>query len=116
MFYRRRIDTSAYLVLWQVGVAGDRSFARFSTGAAYRQVLVDVLARDYEPTHEVILYQAATLPMHKPRIERLALGDLPGADLDMHVTVVLPPAKTLEADVETRNRLAALDLSVAETT
>ena len=30
------------LVLWQVGVAGDRSFARFSTGAAYRQVLVDV--------------------------------------------------------------------------
>ncbi len=35
MFYRRRIDTSAYLVLWQIGVAGDQSFARFSTGAHY---------------------------------------------------------------------------------
>jgi hypothetical protein len=31
MYYRRRVDTSAYLILWQVGVAGDQSFARFST-------------------------------------------------------------------------------------
>jgi len=116
MFYRRRVDTSAYLVLWQVGVAGDRSFARFSTGAEYRQVLVDVLARDYDTAHEVILYQAATLPMHKPRIERLALRELPGAAIDMHVTVVVPPATALQPDMEIRNRLAALDLSVAETT
>jgi hypothetical protein len=114
MFYRRRIDPSAYLVLWQVGVAGDRSFARFSTGAAYRQVLVDVLSRDYDTSHEVISSQAATLPMHKPRIERLALGDLPGADIDMQVTVVLPPGKSLQADLETRNRLAELDLAVPE--
>jgi hypothetical protein len=54
--------------------------------------------------------------MHKPRIERLALGELPGADIDMHVTVVLPPAKALQADLDTRSRLAALDLSVPETT
>ena len=32
MFYRRRIDPSAYLVLWQVGIAGDRSLRRFATG------------------------------------------------------------------------------------
>ena len=25
MFYQRQIDPSAYLVLWQVGVAGDKS-------------------------------------------------------------------------------------------
>ena len=95
-------------------MAGDRSFARFSTGAAYRQVLVDILARDYDTTHEVILYQAATLPMHKPRIERLPLGELPGAEIDMQVTVVIPPAKALEIDLETRSRLAALDLSAPE--
>lgn len=47
MFYRRNVGPSAWLVLWQVSLAGDRSLARFSTGAAYRQVLVDVLARDY---------------------------------------------------------------------
>ena len=36
MFYRRRVDTAAYLILWQIGVAGDRSLARFATGAPYR--------------------------------------------------------------------------------
>jgi precorrin-6B methylase 1 len=109
MLYRRRIDTSAYLVLWQVGVAGDQSLARFSTGAAYRQVLVDVLARDYDLEHEVILYKAVTLPMHQPRIERLRLRDLPGANVDTHLTVVIPPGTRLQADPTVRQRLAALD-------
>jgi hypothetical protein len=108
MLYRRRIDTSAYLVLWQVGVVGDLSFARFSTGAAYRQVLVDVLARDYPLTHEVILYWAATLPTHQPRIERLPLGKLPEADIDLQATLVIPPAQALERDPEIRERLLAL--------
>jgi hypothetical protein len=109
MLYRRRIDTSAYLVLWQVGVAGDQSLARFSTGAAYRQVLVDVLARDYELEHEVILYEAVTLPMHQPRIERLRLQDMPAASVNTHVTLVIPPATGLQADPTVRQRLAVLD-------
>jgi precorrin-6B methylase 1 len=111
MLYRRRIDTSAYLVLWQVGVAGDQSLARFSTGAAYRQVLVDVLARDYDLEHEVILYEAVTLPMHQPRIERLRLRELPAANVDTHVTLVIPPGTRLQADPTVRRRLAALDSS-----
>jgi tetrapyrrole (corrin/porphyrin) methylase-like protein len=113
MLYRRRIDTSAYLVLWQVGVAGDQSLARFSTGAAYRQVLVDVLARDYDLGHEVILYKAVTLPMHRPHIERLSLRDLPAADVDMHMTLVIPPGSRLQADPTVREWLAALDSRVS---
>jgi len=110
MLYRRRVDTAAYLVLWQVGVAGDQSLARFATGAAYRQVLVDVLARDYDLDHEVILYKAVTLPMHQPRIERLRLRDLAAADVDTHVTLVIPPGSSLQADPAVRECLAALDL------
>lgn len=110
MFYRRRIDTCAYLVLWQVGVAGDKSLARFATGAAYRQVLVDVLARDYDLDHEVIIYKAATLPLHQPQIERVPLRRLPDTAIDMHATVVIPPAGALQPDQEIRARLAALDL------
>ena len=109
LFHKRRIDPSAYLIVWQVGVAGDKSLARFSTGSAYRQVLVDVLARDYPLTHEVILYRATTLPMQRSRMERVKLGDLPTAAVDMHVTMVVPPAAALEPDRETRARLAALD-------
>jgi uncharacterized protein YabN with tetrapyrrole methylase and pyrophosphatase domain len=115
MFYRRRIDPAAYLILWQVGVAGDRSFARFSTGAAYRQVLIDVLARDYTLDHEAILYTAATLPVQQPRIERLALRELPRTDVDLHATLVIPPARKLEPDSLIRKRLDALDAALKRT-
>jgi uncharacterized protein YabN with tetrapyrrole methylase and pyrophosphatase domain len=115
MLYRRRIDTSAYLVLWQVGVAGDRSLMRFATGAAYREVLVDVLARDYGRDHEAIVYKVATLPTQRPRIERITIGQLPAIDIDMHATVVIPPATALEPDEPIRERLAALDRSAART-
>lgn len=115
MLYRRKVDASAYLILWQVGVAGDQSLKRFSTGTAYRQVLVDVLARDYPLDHEITIYEAAILPINRPRIERLKLGDLATANIDMHVTVVIPPARILQPDHEIRDRLAALDLSITET-
>jgi len=116
MFYQRRIDPTAYLVLWQVGIAGDQSLARFSTGAAYRQVLVDVLARDYPLDHEIIVYRCATLPIHEPHIEKITLGKLPGSDIDLDMTVVIPPARALEPNHAIRERLGALDLQVAEDT
>lgn len=113
LFYQRRIDPTAYLVLWQVGLVGDQSLARFSTGPAYKQVLVDVLARDYPLDHELIIYRSATLPIQQPRIERVRLGDLPQAKVEMADTVVLPPARPLQPDTEIRARLAALDVATA---
>ncbi len=109
LFYRRRIDPTAYLVLWQVGLVGDQSLARFSTGPAYRQVLVDVLAQDYPLSHEVTLYRAPTLPIQPARIERLPLGGLPQAEVGMADTMVLPPAGPLQVDHAMRARLSALD-------
>ena len=109
LFYQRRIDPTAYLVLWQAGLVGDQSLTRFSTGAAYRQVLVDVLARDYPLDHEVIIYRAPTLPIQQARIERVPLGELTQAELGMADTVVVPPARPLQADPAIRARLAALD-------
>jgi precorrin-6B methylase 1 len=109
LFYRRRIDPTAYLVLWQVGLVGDQSLARFSTGPAYRQLLVEVLARDYPLDHEVIIYRAPTLPIHAARIERCTLAGLPQAEIGMADTVVLPPARPLEVDAAMRARLAELD-------
>lgn len=113
LFYQRRIDPTAYLILWQVGVVGDQSMARFSTNAAYRQVLVDVLARDYPLNHEVIIYRAATLPIDRPRMERITLGALPRAVIGMAETIVLPPARPMLVDPEILARLDALDRAVA---
>jgi precorrin-3B methylase len=116
LFYQRRIDPTAYLVLWQVGLVGDQSLARFSTGPAYRELLVEVLARDYPLDHEVIIYRTPTLPIQQARIERVALGELPQADIGMADTVVIPPVGPLQVDTEMRARLKALDLAMAEGT
>ena len=113
LFYERRIDPTGYLVLWQVGLVGDLSLKRFSTGAAYRQVLVDLLSQDYPLDHEVIIYRGATLPIEKPRIHRLALRDLPNAKLTAEETVVLPPAAPLKLNLAMRERLAELDKAYA---
>ncbi len=115
MLYRRQLDTSAYLVVWQIGVAGDQSLSRFATGIEYRKVLLDVLLRDYPAEHEVILYESATLPTQPPRIERLPLSALPTASFDLHATLVIPPARALQPDRQIRARLAHLDALRATT-
>src|SRR3546814_10678983 len=66
MFYRRRIAPPPYLVLWQVGVAGDRSVRRSSTGRDHRRLLVERLAEDYPPDHSVHRYDSATHPTMPP--------------------------------------------------
>ncbi|GLQ96200.1 hypothetical protein GCM10007863_06180 [Dyella mobilis] len=109
MLYRRRIDPSAWLILWQIGLAGDKTNLRTTTGPAYRQVLVEILARDYPLDHEVIIYQAATLPIQTPRIERLALEMLPRAEVGMTDTLAIPPARGMEMDPGVLAQLHALD-------
>jgi len=109
LFYKRRIDPTAYLVLWQAGVAGDRSLAKFSTGTEYRSVLVDVLARDYPLDHPLIIYRAATLPIEEPRIERVRLADIANARVELADTLVIPPARPLEVNQRVLARLARLE-------
>ncbi len=107
------LNNQAYLVLWQVGLVGDQSMKRFSTGPEYRQVLVDVLRRDYPLEHEVIIYRGATLPIEHPRIRKVALGELPATDISAEETVVIPPASKLRRHEETRRRLSMLDQTQA---
>src|SRR3546814_15863240 len=66
MFYRRRIDPSAYLVLWQVGVAGDRSVRRSSTGRTHCRLLVERIAHDSPHDQAAPLTSPATLPTIAP--------------------------------------------------
>lgn len=109
VFYKVPINPTACLVLWQVGLVGDRSLKRFSTGPEYRQVLVDVLSQYYPLDHEVIIYRGATLPIQQPRIRRVPLRDIPTTDLTAEETVILPPASPMIPNRELLKRLAALD-------
>jgi hypothetical protein len=110
------IDAAGYLVLWQVGVVGDRSLARFPTGSPYRQLLVEILCEDYPPDHPVILYRAATLPIEQPRVRRLRLGELTAVTISGEDTLVLPPIGAPKPNMTMRARLAALDEQYDDTT
>ena len=116
MFYRRRIDPSAYLILWQVGIAGDRTYRRFATGPEYRRLLVERLRQDYPGDHEVIVYEAATLPITQPRMETVTLRDLPDTPLHMHSTLVVPPCAPLQRDEAMLARIEALERAEAGAT
>jgi len=113
MFYRRRIDPSAYLVVWQAGVAGDRSFRGSVTAPAYRQLLVDLLAEDYPLDHPCTVYEAATLPIQAPRREIVALRDLAKTTMTLQSTLVLPPAIAMQENPDMLTRIAALDARFA---
>ncbi|MBD8899204.1 SAM-dependent methyltransferase [Rhodanobacter sp. DHG33] len=111
LYCERRIDPAGYLVLWQVGVIGNRSVGRFDTGPAYRALLVERLEQDYPSDHEVIVYRGATLPIEQPRIQRITLRELADVPLTAEETVVLPPAVTLQPNRAMLERLKALDMA-----
>lgn len=98
MIFERNIDPTALFVLWQPSLAGELSLKVFETTAARVQVLVDKLARSYPLDHQVILYEAATTPIEKTRIEKLALRDLPKAHMVSSTTLVIPAAFPLKRD------------------
>jgi len=109
LYCERRLDPAGYLVLWQLGVIGNRSVGRFDTGLAYRGLLVERLEQDYPPDHEVIVYRGATLPIEPPRIRRITLRELATVPLTAEDTVVLPPAVALQPNRAMVERLQALD-------
>lgn len=114
MFYKRRIDPSAYLVLWQIGVAGDGSFAKFSTGPEFRAVLVELLGAHYPLDHAVLIYEAATLPIGTPRIEKCRLAELSTAVLFPSSTLVIAPALPMEPNASVAARLGGLSGDLAK--
>lgn len=109
MFYQRNIDPAALLVLWQVGLAGDKSLEKFSTGKAYLQVLVDLLCETYPADHQVILYQAKVLPIDTMRAEHIALASLVDAEVHMHTTLVIPPSEKMRPNQAVLDKLARID-------
>ena len=64
------------------------------------RIVLDAMGTDRHPATEV---QGAIR----------ALRELPGAETDMHFTMVVPPAQPLQPDYEIRERLAALDRELA---
>jgi precorrin-6B methylase 1 len=111
MFFKRVIDPSAYLILWQIGVAGDLSHGINVTTAEYRALLLEILYQYYPHDHSVILYEAATLAIKPTRKETIKLADLVDAELKDYTTLVIPPSKVMEKNQAMIERLKKLALA-----
>lgn len=109
MFYQRNIDPAAYLILWQVAIAGDKSVKRFSTGKAYRQLLIELLNENYPLDHKVALYECPTLATEKTRVDWMTLAEFADADITLITTLVIPPSKKMLKNQKILDRLAELD-------
>lgn len=98
LVYDRQPDTAGLVLLWQVALSGDLSCSRLHAERDGVQALVEKLLRWYPPDHEVILYEAARLPIETPRADRLALCGLSAARYEEYTTLVIPPLDELRDD------------------
>ena len=110
LYNKRQIDTSAYLVLWQIGLVGDKTLTKFSTEKAYKQLLVDLLIKSYPEDHQVILYQAKVLPIDTIRADKIALKELANHEIFQHTTLVIPPSKKMLVNQDILDKLEQLEL------
>ncbi|WP_018623307.1 SAM-dependent methyltransferase [Kangiella aquimarina] len=100
LFYKHDLDLYSYVILWQIGLAGEWTLQSFSTSRSNLEKTVSYLNRWYPLSHEVIIYEAPFLPTQEARIERFPLSSLPDKELSMSSTMVIPPLHKLELDEE----------------
>lgn len=100
LFYKHTLDLYSYVVLWQIGLAGEWTLQSFATSKSNLEKTVSYLSRWYPLSHEVIIYEAPFLPTQQARIERFPLSELSEKELGMSSTMVIPPLKKLELDEE----------------
>lgn len=98
MFYQRQFDAAAYLVLWQVSIAGDKTMGQFGGSEQGTELLVEKLLTTYPHDHEVTLYECPTLPIAQARIQKCTLSQLSQQRLSQHTTLVIPPCQPMQED------------------
>lgn len=93
-------------MLWQVGLVGaedvreDELWSRDGLG-----VLTAALLETYPADHEVVVYEASTLPIAPPKIARVPLGTLAEAPVSALSTLYVPPLPDRETDLAMAERL-----------
>lgn len=85
---KRRIDPTLHVILWQVGVVGERGFAPDGFENRGYDLLVDVIERTYGSDWEVTHYIAPQFAGVEPLIERNAIGDLKRSEVRRKISAL----------------------------
>jgi precorrin-6B methylase 1 len=106
LVHRRRFDPAAGLILWQIGVMAvedHRDDLLWNIDGL--RVLVEVLLENYPPSHEVVVYEATTLPLFGPKVVTVRLEMLPLAPVTALSTLWIKPVADREPEIEMLKRL-----------
>lgn len=87
LIYERCIDIYAHTILWQISNLGMHDINKSNK----LHVLCDYLRNYYLEEQPVCIYEAAIIPVQKPRIEWLKLPELNKAEIKPISTLYIPP-------------------------
>jgi len=91
LFFDRRIDPMAHLLLWQVGSIGNWTYESAGYNLSALPSLVAKLLRAFPPDHPVTLYEAPFSAGVRPRVEVFPLIRLSGASVTPATTLHIGP-------------------------
>ena len=116
LFYKHQINPHCLLILWQVSLSGDHTLRSLEVDRCQPGlvVLMEALMAYYPADHEVIIYEAATMALVEPRIDRMPLSELPHCKPTLISTLVVPSLGLPEFDHQTLEKLGLTEAQVLE--
>jgi tetrapyrrole methylase family protein / MazG family protein len=106
--YRKQIDISCHIILWQIGVIGTMGHAKSHNNTKGIILLTEYLKGFYGPNYEITLYKASQYAGFKPSINKVKLHQLPSIEFPTITTLYIPPAIHPNVDI---NMLTALGIT-----
>lgn len=91
MLYRREYDSCSHLILWQPYVIGKLGVSKGHNPKAGLKLLTSYLLEKYDPSHEIIIYEAAQYGVFHSRIDTVKLAELPDANVTGLSTLYIRP-------------------------
>jgi uncharacterized protein YabN with tetrapyrrole methylase and pyrophosphatase domain len=98
LFSERRIEPSAALVLWQVGVVGNTTFTAGEYDRSLMPLLIAKLCEIYPPQHQVTAYEASVHIGCAPKLFTCPLSQLASAPMSAATTLFVPPGRRVAPD------------------
>lgn len=110
LFRDYKLDPHMTQIIWQIGLVGEASLSvlNASHNKPGLALLTEILLEHYPNNHELIIYEAPTLPISEPVIQKIALRDLTSAQTTLISTLVIP---SLGLPAYREDRLAKLGLT-----
>jgi uroporphyrin-III C-methyltransferase len=101
LFRHYTIDPHMLQIIWQIGCIAEFNHPKDKTEHPGLAVLRDELLKVYPAQHQVIIYEAATIPLVSPRIDKIPLHELGDIVPKAISTLVVPALGLPEYDIET---------------